>query len=1021
MADNQGFSVVMLHPVEFATDNSCAYLAPQKLSVLRQVLEYGKIHWNIQTYQDAAITISQGDVLTSGPTIAPSPPPTRPTPPTATSVPVFFRLDDVQSWWCEEPARAVMNVFEAEGVPLNVGLIAGFLSEWSSLTPFLRTKATSPYFQMISMSNMYTSYQGQTLAWQQNDLAQSKVNINTFVGVTPTAFIPPMDLYDATTFDAMITEGIKVFSPMCIWNPPTSGAAGTALYCPAGANSKFPYFESNGVTTLAAGAVLGDAAYLSNPSGPASAPAALQWMESQIANQGFSVMRMSPFDFSADGTCTTVNTAKLDVLRTVLQQAKGTWQVKTFKEMNQVTSYSLTPSPTARPTALPTASRTATSSLKLNDAFTSLANWDKNMDGPSSSCVLKGALGTDPSHVACSLTYCPTCFASQIRVSSTLRSVVMPSSSGLYWIGFRLRVPSSWKYDGQSQSSVLMQVMRGDKSSDEFPIFALSLDKGASFSIQTCGSSATGGSTSVTAVCTKSASVSALALNKWTDWVVRLNMNYNTNGQGAVDVWVNGELKVSSRPVLTSFNVASPPFLQFGISNTKWNDAATNTDQSQFCPSYFSDGYVNGRCYRYSTTLDTWNDASAACKGKGGRLVSSVDSFTYDWIQRRFNPSKQKTFWMGYNDIAKEGTYVWDSVSNSNNYYKKWDSGEPAKGTSSNCAYAFGSTGSMRSGACTTKREYICELDVTTKDVDYYCPSSIKDAYYSGYCYSLSSTKATWADAKSRCNANGGWLTSMQSEDIYHWFADKLISTGESLVWIGLNDIASEGTFVWANGDAPGYIRWDKNEPSGDDCVVILRSGMMRDRSCSSQYNYVCQTTALTRSAAPTPAPLPSMAYQVDIAHVKVGDSSSCFNEVSTSDTTSGRTCVSTFSDTTSVSSSSSGTDSDSSGTSRGDKVYLTLLITSLILIAAVMLLVVAMFMRQSSAITAAVSMQIGRLTGKDYSEVTSETDDLHTPTPFERYRGSRFFASSPMHAKTTTQRGKASDIQFGEAHSEVI
>jgi hypothetical protein len=37
----------------------------------------------------------------------------------------------------------------------------------------------------------------------------------------------------------------------------------------------------------------------------------------------------------------------------------------------------------------------------------------------------------------------------------------------------------------------------------------------------------------------------------------------------------------------------------------------------------------------------------------------------------------------------------------------------------------------------------------------------------------------------------------------------------ERLLWIGLNDAAVEGTFVWASGQPVGFVNWFPGEPNG--------------------------------------------------------------------------------------------------------------------------------------------------------------------------------------------------------------
>ena len=57
-------------------------------------------------------------------------------------------------------------------------------------------------------------------------------------------------------------------------------------------------------------------------------------------------------------------------------------------------------------------------------------------------------------------------------------------------------------------------------------------------------------------------------------------------------------------------------------------------------------------------------------------------------------------------------------------------------------------------------------------------------------------------------------------------------------VWIGLNDIAEEGTFVWTDGSPNTYAKFTDGEPdnylNSEDCVVIskISSGDYGDGPC---------------------------------------------------------------------------------------------------------------------------------------------------------------------------------------------
>ena len=79
-------------------------------------------------------------------------------------------------------------------------------------------------------------------------------------------------------------------------------------------------------------------------------------------------------------------------------------------------------------------------------------------------------------------------------------------------------------------------------------------------------------------------------------------------------------------------------------------------------------------------------------------------------------------------------------------------------------------------------------------------------------------------------------------------------STEMPTTWIGLNDIVSEGDWVWLDGLTVDYRNWDTGEPndsgsSGEDCGVIMvesgRFSFWDDRPCDNNRAYVCEGPTL--------------------------------------------------------------------------------------------------------------------------------------------------------------------------------
>ena len=66
-------------------------------------------------------------------------------------------------------------------------------------------------------------------------------------------------------------------------------------------------------------------------------------------------------------------------------------------------------------------------------------------------------------------------------------------------------------------------------------------------------------------------------------------------------------------------------------------------------------------------------------------------------------------------------------------------------------------------------------------------------------------------------------------------------------LWIGLNDLTQEGSFVWSDGTKVTYKDWKKDngnpEPNGgeqENCVVIHTGGWV-DIGCHDHNHFLCE------------------------------------------------------------------------------------------------------------------------------------------------------------------------------------
>ena len=122
----------------------------------------------------------------------------------------------------------------------------------------------------------------------------------------------------------------------------------------------------------------------------------------------------------------------------------------------------------------------------------------------------------------------------------------------------------------------------------------------------------------------------------------------------------------------------------------------------------------------------------------------------------------------------------------------------------------------------------------------------------------------SYYDASQECFNGGGRLVALKTAARQAEVIAALHAAGitQSWVWVGANDIATEGTWIWSDGTGvsyPGaYTRWQSGEPNdarqSEDCMgLITSSGLWNDWSCSHALISVCEGAAFPPSAPPPP------------------------------------------------------------------------------------------------------------------------------------------------------------------------
>ncbi|XP_039534401.1 hepatic lectin-like [Pimephales promelas] len=134
--------------------------------------------------------------------------------------------------------------------------------------------------------------------------------------------------------------------------------------------------------------------------------------------------------------------------------------------------------------------------------------------------------------------------------------------------------------------------------------------------------------------------------------------------------------------------------------------------------------------------------------------------------------------------------------------------------------------------------------------------AQLKD--WGGKLYYFSSDELNWSSSRAFCVSKGADLVTIsnQAEQLF------LLSELKEYYWIGLNDLYTEGRWVWVNNQTlteTGVQFWHQrvsqlSEPdnwitgsgdgaNGENCAVVFSNTLNNwfDVSCSSMYKFICE------------------------------------------------------------------------------------------------------------------------------------------------------------------------------------
>lgn len=122
--------------------------------------------------------------------------------------------------------------------------------------------------------------------------------------------------------------------------------------------------------------------------------------------------------------------------------------------------------------------------------------------------------------------------------------------------------------------------------------------------------------------------------------------------------------------------------------------------------------------------------------------------------------------------------------------------------------------------------------------------------FQNGHYYALTKNAMTWNDAKTFAEQHGGYLAAINDDAENQILLSNYNSPIQTnYFWIGYNDIATEGSWIWANGEAAVYTKW-WSQPGNNNtynCTQFgyFSEGRWGDDACSKNYRAIVEWTTV--------------------------------------------------------------------------------------------------------------------------------------------------------------------------------
>ena len=228
--DKYGYSIVMMHPYEFAVTELGVYTGDADTQAIAEV---GKLIDELRDEGIKLVTISEINenvIEVAEPVEVKKPDASQDT--SLSCDCVAFRFTQVQDYYLNDVQIEVFDIFKRKRIPITTGIIGNLFGNDVKLVDYIKN-TLEDNDQLIEIANNGWSYEDFTVLTSEEQsslIKQGNDHISSVLGITPDVFIPPYEKFNDATILALQENKINYISSTIQNDPPPYPFSGLELY-----------------------------------------------------------------------------------------------------------------------------------------------------------------------------------------------------------------------------------------------------------------------------------------------------------------------------------------------------------------------------------------------------------------------------------------------------------------------------------------------------------------------------------------------------------------------------------------------------------------------------------------------------------------------------------------------------------------------------------------------------------------------------------------------------------------------